>query len=237
MISFAICDDNLPATTEIETLITNFFCTNSMAYHIDIFYDGKTLWDSFQQANGYDIIFLDIEMATDGLTTARRIRANNYDTLIIFISAYTSYWQELFEVGPFRFIEKPINAEIFHSYLSLAIKKVLSGRQVYSFHFRQKFHALPIKDILYFESRLHTIYIHTKDDVFCQHGKLDNIETIIKNGYPPFLRIHQSFLVNPQHIRSINHSETTLFNNTSLKISQNRKKQIIKEFMDIMENF
>lgn len=122
MISFAICDDNLPATTEIETLITNFFCTNSMAYHIDIFYDGKTLWDSFQQANGYDIIFLDIEMATDGLTTARRIRANNYDTLIIFISAYTSYWQELFEVGPFRFIEKPINAEIF-SFLSFSGNK------------------------------------------------------------------------------------------------------------------
>lgn len=146
---------------------TNITC------HIDIFFDGSTLWNCFQHSNGYDIIFMDIEMITDGNSTAREICANNFDTIIIYISSYTSYFQELFDVEPFRFIQKPIKKDIFSSYLSLAVKRVLSGRQVYPFHFCKAFYAIPIKEIVYFESRLHIIIIHCENNNSYQYGKLN----------------------------------------------------------------
>lgn len=113
MIHFAICDDSLPVTSQIEDLINSYTQANGITCHTDIFFDGETLWDSFQKRNGYDIVFLDIKMKTDGITTARKIRASQFETIIIYISAYTTYMIELFEVEPFRFIEKPIDPEIF----------------------------------------------------------------------------------------------------------------------------
>ena len=168
---------------------------------------------------------MDIEMITDGNSTAREICANNFDTIIIYISSYTSYFQELFDVEPFRFIQKPIKKDIFSSYLSLAVKRVLSGRQVYPFHFCKAFYAIPIKEIVYFESRLHIIIIHCENNNSYQYGKLNNIENTLNKNYPPFLMIHQSFLVNLHYIRSINYTKVTLHDNTVLNISENRRKK------------
>ena len=235
MINLAICDDDLPFTTEIESLIIKHFTSINIGFHIDIFFDGDTLWQKFQQANSYDIVFLDIKMKTDGITAARKIRANNFDTLIIYISSYTTYLQELFEVEPFRFIQKPIKKDVFHSYLSMAIKKVLSGKHIYPFYFRKTLHTIYLKNIVYFESQLHTIVIHTNDGTFHHYGKLNNVENMLTNAYPPFLRIHQSFLVNLQYVRSINHSTVILHDDTVLKISEHRRKEILLRYGQIME--
>ncbi len=236
MINFAICDDDLPATTEMEALVTDFFKGRPTPYHIDIFFDGETLWDSFRQSNGYDIIFLDIEMKTDGITAARKIRENGFNSLIIYVSSHTSYWKELFEVEPFRFIQKPIDPKLFHSYLSMAVGRILSGRQTYSFRFRQAFHSIPLKEILYFESRLHTALIHTRDGVFYQQKKLSEIELDLKNAWTPFLRIHQSFLVNLRHIQKMSFSAVTLRDGTVLKISENRQKSVQEQYLQMMEH-
>ncbi|WP_162291940.1 MULTISPECIES: LytR/AlgR family response regulator transcription factor [Blautia] len=236
MINIAICDDSLPVTTEIESLIKNFFIAfSSTSYSIEIFFDGETLWNSICNGSYYDIIFLDIEMSLDGITVARKMRTNDYDSLIIYISSYTSYLQELFEVEPFRFIQKPINPSIFNKYMSLAVNRTLSGKQSYSFKYKQALYSIPLKDILYFESRMHKIIIHAKNNIFFQHNKLNNIENNLADAYPPFLRIHQSFLVNLLHIQTVSFSEVILHDNTKLKISETRQKQIQKQYIQIME--
>lgn len=236
MINIGICDDEPPITTEIETLIKNFFqMTNTYLYNIDIFFDGETLWNSFCNINYYDIIFLDIEMNMDGITVAKKIRTSNPDVLIIYISSYTTYLQELFEVEPFRFIQKPINPSIFQKYFSLAVERILSGKRTYSFKYKKAFYSIPLKDIYYFESRMHTICIHTKNGIFLQHKKLNDVEKKLTDTYPPFLRIHQSFLVNLQHIRTMSFTEVILHDNTKLKISENRQKQVQNQYSKIME--
>ena len=235
MIHFAICDDCPPVTSQIEEMIHIYTQANGIECHTDIFFDGETLWESFQKRNGYDIVFMDIKMKMDGITTAKKIRDSQFETIIIYISSYTMYMIELFEVEPFRFIEKPVDPKIFYNYLELAIKRVLSGHQNYSFRFRQSFYNIPVKEILYFESRLHTIYIHTQEGTLYQTGKLNEIETILKNGYPPFLRIHQSFLVNPQHIRILSLNRVVLNDNTVLKISETRKRTVQEQYVRLME--
>ena len=71
---------------------------------VDVFFGGAGLWEQIQQTAAYDLIYLDIEMKDmDGITVARKIREKDPYTILIFVSAYDSYFRQLFEVEPFRF--------------------------------------------------------------------------------------------------------------------------------------
>lgn len=236
MINIAICDDNIFTTTQIENLITSFFANKEISYKIDVYFDGSTLLQKYCPSNIYDLVFLDIEMYVDGITVARKMREMSNDTVIIFISAYTSYCQELFEVEPLRFIQKPIDETKFNQYLKLALEKIVAENKTYTFMFKHKLFSISIKDIIYFESRLHTIIIHTINGDMYQSGKLNDVEDKFKNGKFKFLRIHQSFFINLHFVQYMSFSEVTLYNGMCLKISENRRKVVREQYMQIMEN-
>lgn len=92
------------------------------------------------------------------------------------------------------------------------------------FHFtnrRQSIH-IPIGEILYFQSDLRYIDIVTVGN--CQTrimAKMDDIASSLPGS--AFLRIHKSYLVNTQHVRTIDFSEHTvmLSSKKKLSISQN----------------
>lgn len=47
MLRIAICDDDLPVTSEIESLLLNIMQDRCIKMDIDIFFDGKTLYRHF----------------------------------------------------------------------------------------------------------------------------------------------------------------------------------------------
>ena len=84
---------------------------------------------------------------------------------------------------------------------------------------------------MYFESSGRKISIHTKDgNVEKFNGKLLEVEEQLKGGKIPFLRIHQSYLVNYHHIRSRSKTVVTLINGTKLPISEDRRKNFGKQY-------
>ena len=145
MLRIAICDDDLPVTSEIESLLLNIMQDRCIKMDIDIFFDGKTLYRQIQSGTNFDIIYMDIEMAdVDGIQAARLIRAQNIPSLLIYISAYETYFKQLFEVEPFRFISKPIDTYIFYKYFIEAHKKINSQLHFFTFSFHQRYTKVPI---------------------------------------------------------------------------------------------
>ena len=73
MLNIAICDDDIQTTGQIEMMIQKIAKRNFA--DVDIFWNGESLADSVVAGDGYDIIYLDIEMNNeDGISTAKRIR-------------------------------------------------------------------------------------------------------------------------------------------------------------------
>ena len=102
MLRIAICDDDLPIKSEIESLLLDIMQDYCIKMDIDIFFDGKTLYQQIQSGTNFDIIYMDIEMNdVDGIQAARLIRAQNIPSILIYISAYETYFKQLFEVEPF----------------------------------------------------------------------------------------------------------------------------------------
>ena len=81
-------------------------------------------------------------------------------------------------------------------------------------------------DILYFESKRRKIEIHLADgQVESFNGRLNEIESKLNRGIIPFLRAHQSYLVNFHSITARGRTKILLHNGEILPISSNRQKE------------
>lgn len=107
MINIAICDDDLVFASKIEAMLLQISKKQMIKMNIEVFSDGSELWDDIAFGkNKYELLYLDIEMVRiNGIEVARKIRENDADAILIYISAYDNYFIELFEVEPFRFIK------------------------------------------------------------------------------------------------------------------------------------
>ena len=70
------------------------------------------------QEQGSDMYILDIEMLeVDGLAVAREIRNRDSKALVVFLTEYTKYLSDVFEVVTFDYIQISITVDRLHSLL------------------------------------------------------------------------------------------------------------------------
>ena len=60
------------------------------------------------------------------------------------------------------------------------------------------------------------------------------VEKQLKNGKIPFLRIHQSFLVNYRFVQKISFTKVVLTDGTELHISEDRQKTIRAKYNELL---
>ena len=67
MLNIAICDDDIQIAGQMEMMIQNIAKRNYIDTDIEVFWNGESLADTVASGDGFDIIFLDIEMYKDCL--------------------------------------------------------------------------------------------------------------------------------------------------------------------------
>ena len=126
MLRIAICDDDKILVTQIEEMLNRYLDKKMIDRYIDIFYDGASLERIYEKGDRFDIIYLDIEMSgKNGIEAAKSIRKLDRDVLLIYVSSYETYFMQLFEVEPFRFIKKPIKETEFEEVIDLAYERII----------------------------------------------------------------------------------------------------------------
>lgn len=237
MIKVAICNDRNVITSQIETIILYICDRNGIPVDTDVFCSGDSLEKEILQGVRYDLIYLNIQMANRaGIATAESIRKVDKNVLLIYVSEHDEYIMELFRLDVFAFIRKPIDIENFEAILMDANQKICNQKFYFSFRYKSEDYKIPCSDILYFESKGRKINVYIQNastETF--NGKLSEVETWLADGKIPFIRIHQSYLVNYHHIRSCSKTEITLIDGTKLPISEDRKKSFRKQYNKLLE--
>ena len=73
----------------------------------------------------FDIIFLDIQMeGINGMETARRLRNQKEEVILIFISGFKEYVFEAFDVSAFHYLLKPIEEIKFMEIFAKAVAEL-----------------------------------------------------------------------------------------------------------------
>ena len=206
----AICDDEPLHIDKIRSILLD--------EETDNYTKPANLLNAITAGKRYDVLFLDIMMPEiDGISLARELRELDEDMLIVFITSKIEFIQTGYEVKAFRYLLKDqIDTGLPKIWKDIE-KELLDRADTYfTYEFERKTYRYPCRDILYLESNLRRIILHTNRDTAALYGKLDDLA--IK--YPMFVRIHKSFLVNRRHIRSISAGMVVLSNGDVLPISR-----------------
>lgn len=221
MFSFAVCDDERKTADDISDRIYNCFVQKNEEISIMKFSDGNSLLGSSEY---FDAVFLDVKMpAPDGRETAHLLRNSGFDGFIIFITVLEDYVYDSFEVSPFDFIVKPINAERFQRTLVRLKNSMESRKQTVMIRTNDKKRLIRLCDIVYCEVLNRQIYIHTKDgETVSFYGKIEDFETSLNGN---FFKCHRSFIVNLNCIKSFSKNSAEMSDGSLIPISRLRKKE------------
>ena len=201
---------------------------NGLSIYCQIFSDGS---DFVAVAPGkWDLILLDIEMPRlDGLSTARRIREQNGDVPIIFITQMAQYAINGYEVGALDYILKPVSYPVFSAKFRRA-QQIIQKRQPKSVSVTSGgvTMQLSLDQLYYIEINNHTLTYHTVDGSYSATGSktIHALETeLFHHG---LFRCNQCYLVNLKFVTQIEKDTVLLRGGTELTVSRSRRKAFLQ---------
>ncbi len=111
MLRVAVCDDEAIMGEDVKNILLDYCNSKSVDIKISLYCDG---YDLLMAEEKFDIIFLDIEMErSNGIEIAQKIREQDMNVPIVYITNYVDYWRRAFKVHAFGFIMKPFNKDEF----------------------------------------------------------------------------------------------------------------------------
>lgn len=227
MFKVAICDDEQVICSQIESILLDYSKRTHLELDIIVFYSGEQLYKYMEVGQGFDLIYLDIEMEPiNGLEIGKKIRNTmlDYKTDIVFISGKDGYDRQLFDVQPLHFIPKPIEASIVIKDLKLAMLRADKLGGIFRYNKANELYKIPIKNIIYFESFGREIKIVTVNNEDTFYGTMEKVLEVM--GKYQFIMVHRSYIVNYKHISIFKYEEVIMSDGTNIPISQPRRKEV-----------
>ena len=186
-----------------------------------------------------DVVFLDIEMPNmNGITFAKKANLDN--TEIIYTTAYQKYAIDAFRVCAFDFLLKPVDRhELLQSVNRLSeklkqrtptnVSKLHARYNKITIHTTKGMLFVPMQNILWMESDNNYTTLHlTEGKSIITSRSIGDFELMLLEF--DFYRIHQSALINLQHLQEYikgDGGSVILTNGKEIEVSRRRKADLL----------
>ncbi len=225
----AICDDEQNQIEYITSIVASWSAREGRNCEIRTFASAEAFLFEYEEDKAYDILLLDVEMKSmNGIELAKRIRKDNNRAEIIFITSHFEFVGEGYEVDALHYLIKPISAEKLTQVLSKAAEKLSVEPPSVVISCEGETVKLYESDILYVESFLHYIVIHTTAKEYKIKENMSVFENKLSDD---FYRIHRSYLVSLKHITQISRTSVNI-GNTELPLSRGKYDDINRAFIE-----
>ena len=229
MLNIALCDDNQLFLDAFAKTVSSLINED---HNILKFTNSSDLLDRIEDYSSdcIDIVITDIEMpGLDGVNMAKELKKTQPRIQFIFVTNYTEYIQEVFSVNPIYYILKPVDKVKLAEALKKAIEQLSeSDKKCFNITSKNKILRIRYDEIKYIESYSRKIIIHETKRNTELLMKLDDFE---KELPPYFLRIHKSYSVNMNMIRSINNNRIELFSGEVIPVAKAKYPEIKKSIL------
>ncbi|RJW54146.1 DNA-binding response regulator [Clostridiales bacterium TF09-2AC] len=232
MLSIGICDDDIHMLTYLEKLCQKLLPDCKVA----MYHTGSEL---LRSRADFDIILMDIKMeGVDGLETVRQLRDNTYagfsrSPSVIFITAYDEYVFEALDLFAFQYLLKPLDENKFERVLLAAVSECSrQTEEALTFHTKScHFRIIPSR-ILYIESNLRKVMIHTEKEAVEIYATMAELEQRLDSR---FYRCHRGYLVNFEKIEKYDRKSIVLSDGTNLILAKNRYTEFVDAYLHFLK--
>lgn len=203
----AICDDSNADREYVLKMVNRWAAEAGQVVHTDTFTSAENFLFHYAEESDYDILLLDIEMGDmDGVTMAKQLRKNNDTVQIVFITGYSDYISEGYEVAALHYLMKPVKEEKLCSVLYRAAEKLAKNEKVLTFEVGGEMVRVPIYQIRYADVLGNYVTIHALTDTTVKMtlGELE------KQLDECFYRVGRSTIINLTQINRVTKTEIKL---------------------------
>jgi DNA-binding LytR/AlgR family response regulator len=211
-------DDEPPALNLIRQYLLQFPALQLMQT-----FDDAISGAEYLRQQPVDLLFIDINMPD--ITGLDLVRSLQEKPLVIFTTAYKKFAHEGFELDAIDYLLKPISLERFSKAVHKAIeyhtyktKPRYEAEESLFIYSEYRMIKINLQDIEYIESLEDYIRIHRTNDkailtLMTLKGVLEKLPS------HKFKRIHRSYIVAVDKVRSILNRKVTMASHTELPIS------------------
>ena len=186
-----------------------------------------------------DFVFLEVDMVElSGMDFAVQVAVF---TKIIFTPSFPDYAVEAFEKEAFDYLLKPISYERFlkavNKFRKYQIEKaaVQTGLEEYFFiktETKGKVARIVTMDIFYIEAAQNYIKLKTRFGNHMAYLTMDEITEHLPSGN--FICVHRSFIVNRKAIKSVEHGQVTLTDNSIIPLGRSYKEPLLAAVTELL---
>lgn len=227
-ITISLCDDDSKQVAYLRELLKKWSADKPFAIHINEYESAEGFLFDYPD-NPCSLLLLDIEMrGINGMELAKKLREKNDMLPIIFITGYSEYISDGYDVEALHYLLKPLNEEKLFTVLDKYIRRhSVKSEELLVASSDGSMHILA-DSILYIEAFGRKTQIHLSDntviDCNMSIGKFEALRG--------FVHIHRSYIVNLRYVRSIGKTSVVLDSGEEIPISRRLHNEVNKKFIE-----
>ncbi len=223
-IKFFIAEDSSNDLNKLTKIIKNWSIKTDI--FVDYLISNKVTYDIPENIISCDVALIDIEIPEiSGIEFAKQLRKMNKNIIICFITSHNQYAINGYEVSALDYILKPVNSNRFTQTLckiEQQIKKDV-GRMI-SFKAYNGYYIIDTRSLIYIESDKHSCIFHMVGEEKIINISISQMEILLSNH--DMYRVHRSYIINLNMIRSFNGPYIQLNNGDFIPVSRSKMKEV-----------
>ena len=211
----AIVDDSTTDAAFVKGILDQWASQRQVSIQAEVFSSAESFLFRYAEDKDWDILLLDIEMgAMDGVTMAKRVRQNNEAVQIVFITGYSDYIAEGYEVAALHYLMKPVNRDKLLTILDRAMEKRKQEERCLNLEAYGEMVRIPFYEIRYLDVHQNYVTVHAKTD-YTVKRTLSDFERELDDR---FCRVGRGMILNLKYIQRVTKTEVRLSDGTVLSL-------------------
>ena len=211
----AIVDDSKTDAEFVQDILKAWADQRLIGIRAEVFLSAESFLFRYAEDKDWDILLLDIEMGTmDGVTMAKRVRQDNEAVQIVFITGYSDYIAEGYEVAALHYLMKPVNQDKLFAVLDRALEKRKQEERCLNLEAYGEMVRIPFYEIRYLDVHQNYVTVHAKAD-YTVKRTLGDFEKELDER---FYRVGRGMILNLKYIQRVTKTEVRLSDGTVLPL-------------------
>lgn len=229
-LKIAVCDDDRTDQDYVIGFLRNWAEENNRIIEIRTFFSAEEFLFQYAEEKDFHILVLDIEMdKMNGVELAKKLREDNRDIQILFVTGFPDYIAEGYEVDALHYLMKPVTQEKIFAVLNKAIANLKTMENNLLFlQVNGEMIKFITDNIFYVEVFSHSCILHTTEGNVEIKISISELESKLGEG---FIRVHRSYLVNLEQIKKIAKTEIFLEDGSVVPLSRRKYTDVNMAFI------
>ncbi len=233
MYQIALCDDIISELEKIETLLGKYEEKNPLLkYGIKQFESAQLLIDMIKEKKYLpDLLLMDIFMKEKtGLDAVKELRREGYNVPVIFLTTSTEYALEAYQVDALQYLVKPLDKNRFFHVMDMAFEIIRKNEKDFvviktSAGLRQ----IQPDQIIYCETQKNYQFLYLENEQIKVRMTSKELYEIL-GTFHQFSKCGSSYVINLNHIVTMNREEIHVDNGDKIYLPRNRVTEFKKNY-------